>query len=183
MSKLLFIFCMLVFLGILNLNAQTVPIEKVREQFFAFDKAGSVALTLYKSLEKIDLSKDPILMAYRGASSAASAGSVSGVWKKLEYFNHGKSELEKAVEMKPLDAEIRFLRLATQINAPGFLGYSGDKKNDKAIILQTLNSVNSNHPNAYLYLRICRFMLAHAELTASEKNTVNQLIVKLDTKK
>jgi hypothetical protein len=183
MNKLLFVFCLAVFPGMMNLNAQPVAIEKVRDQFFDFNKEGSIALTLYKSLEKIDLSKDPVLMAYRGASSAASAGSVSGVWKKLEYFNHGKSELEKAVGMKPLDAEIRLLRLATQVNAPGFLGYSGDKKNDKAIILQTLNGVNSNHPNAYLYLRICRFMLAHAELTASEKNIVNQLIVKFDTKK
>jgi len=183
MRKLLFLFCVSVLLGVMNLNAQIVPVEKVREQFFAFDKEGKVALTLYKLLEKIDLTKDPVLMAYRGASSAASAGSVSGVWKKLEYFNHGKSELEKAVGMKPLDAEIHFLRLATQVNAPGFLGYSGDKKNDKAIILQTLNGVNSNHPNAYLYLRICRFMLAHVELTASEKNTVNQMIVKFDTKK
>jgi len=182
MSKLLIICFALVFSGMINLSAQPA-IEKVRDQFFAFDKEGKVALTLYKSLEKMDLTKDPILMAYRGASSAASAGSVSGVWKKLEYFNHGKSELEKAVGLKPLDAEIRFLRLATQVNAPGFLGYSGDKKNDKAIILQTLTSVNSNHPNAYLYLRICRFMLVHAELTASEKITVNQLIVKFDTKK
>jgi hypothetical protein len=182
MSKYLFAFCVALFPGMINLSAQPA-IEKIRDQFFAFDKEGNMALTLYRSLEKIDLTKDPVLMAYRGASSAASAGSVSGVWKKLEYFNHGKSELEKAVGMKPLDAEIRFLRLATQINAPGFLGYSGDKKNDKAIILQTLNGVNSNHSNAYLYLRICRFMLAHAELTASEKSTVNQLIVKFDTKK
>ena len=183
MSKLLFISFAFVFHGMMNLSAQPVPIETVRDQFFNLDKREDGALALYKTLEKIDLTKDPVLMAYRGASSAASAGSVSGVWKKLEYFNRGKSELEKAVGMKPLDAEIRFLRLATQVNAPGFLGYSGDKKNDKAIILQTLTSVNSNHPNAYLYLRICRFMLTHVELTTFEKNTVNQLIVKFDTKK
>jgi hypothetical protein len=134
-------------------------------------------------LENTDLLKDPVMLAYRGASSAAAAGAVSGVRKKLEYFNRGKSELEKAVSLKHLDAEIRFLRMATQINAPGFLGYNGDIRNDKSIIINTLKSVGANHPNAYLYLRICRFMLANTELDASEKNTVNQLIVKFNTTK
>ncbi|MEI8046502.1 MAG: hypothetical protein WCI92_03915 [Bacteroidota bacterium] len=147
------------------------------------DKTKDGALNLYKSLENADLSRDPVMLAYRGASSAASAGSVSGVRVKLEYFNRGKSELEKAVGLKHLDAEIRFLRLATQLNAPGFLGYSGDIRSDKSIILNTLTSVNANHPNAYLYLRICRFMLAHVKLDDSEINTVNQLIVKFNTNK
>jgi len=171
------------FVSFIQISAQQPSIEKVREQFFAWDKTEDGALKLYKTLEKADLSKDPVMMAYRGASSAAAAGSVSGVKNKLAYFNRGKSELEKAVSLKHLDAEIRFLRLATQLNAPGFLGYTGDIKNDKSIIINTLNSVSANHPNSYLYLRICRFMLAHAELDSSEKNTVNQLIVKFNTKK
>lgn len=182
MSKLLTISVVMFYFGILNLSAQPIPIEKVREQFFAWDKTEDGALKLYKILEKADLSKDPVMMAYRGASSAAAAGSVNGVRNKLAYFNRGKSELEKAVSLKHLDAEIRFLRLATQLNAPGFLGYTGDIKNDKSFIINTLKSVSASHPNAYLYLRICRFMLAHAELDASENNTVNQLVVKFNTK-
>lgn len=177
------ILLILLFTGISQIRAQQISIDKVRDQFFAWDKTEDGALKLYKLLEKADLSKEPVLLAYRGASSAASAGSVSGVRNKMAYFNRGKSELEKAVSLKHLDAEIRFLRLATQLNAPGFLGYAGDIKGDKSIIINTLNSVNGNHPNAYLYLRICRFILAHAELDASDKNTVNQLIVKFNTKK
>ena len=185
MSKLLLLFFILLstFCGIRNLNAQQLTIETVREQFFSMDKSKDAALNLYKSLSNIDLSKDPVLLAYRGAASAASAGSVSGVRKKLEYFNRGKRELERAVGMKHLDAEIRFLRLATQIKAPGFLGYTGDIKSDKSIIINTLTSVNANHPNAYLYLRISRFILANAQLNVSEKNTVNQLIIKFNTAK
>ena len=145
-------------------------------------KTEDAALKLYKSLEKDDLNTNPVLLAYRGASSAAAAGSVSGVRKKLEFFNRGKDELEKAVGFKPLDAEIRFLRLATQINAPGFLGYSSEIKNDKAIIIKTLQSVAASHPNAYLYQRICSFMLSYADLAASEKATVNQLVTKFKSK-
>jgi hypothetical protein len=185
MSKLqlTFLLFLAIFCGIRNLNAQQLKIEAVREQFFNMDKTKDGALNLYKSLEIADLSKDPVLLAYRGAASAASAGSVSGVRKKLDYFNRGKSELEKAVNIKHLDAEIRFLRLATQVNAPGFLGYTGDIKNDKSIIINTFNSVHANHPNAYLYLRICRFLLADVELDASDKNTVNQLVIKFNTNK
>jgi hypothetical protein len=175
--------CLTVFAGFQNVSAQQLKIETVREQFFTLDKTENGALKLYKSLENIDLSKDPVMLAYRGAASAASAGSVNGVRKKLEYFNRGKNELEKAVAMKHIDAEIRFLRLATQVNAPGFLGYTGDIKNDKALLIQLFTSVNANHPNAYLYLRICRFMHDYAKLDNSEKNTVNQLIVKFNSKK
>jgi hypothetical protein len=170
------------FSGIQYLNAQQVSIEKVRDQFFNFDKTVDGPLKLCKSLENVDLSKDPVLLAYRGASSAAAAGSVSGVRKKLEYFNRGKGELEKAVSMKSLDAEIRFLRLATQLGAPGFLGYAGDKKNDKSMIISTLTSVPANHSNAYLYQRICSFMLVHADLNANEKLTVDQLLIKFNKK-
>ncbi len=185
MSRLQFIFFIFLvfFAGGPTLNAQQPQIETVREQFFSLDKRVDGALKLYQSMEKNDLSKDPVMLAYRGAASAASAGSVSGVRKKLEYFNRGKGELEKAVGMKHLDAEIRFLRLATQTNAPGFLGYSSDIGNDKAVIINTLNIVSANHPNAYLYLRICRFMLDHVKLDASDKNTINQLVVKFNTKK
>lgn len=177
------ILLVLFFTGFGQIRAQQISIDKVRNQFFTWDKTEDGALKLYKLLEKADLGKDPVMLAYRGASSAASAGSVSGVRNKLAYFNRGKSELEKAVSLKHLDAEIRFLRLATQLNAPGFLGYTGDIKNDKALILQLFTSVNANHPNVYLYQRICQFLLAHVELEASEKNTVNQLIVKFNTKK
>jgi hypothetical protein len=167
----------------LDLLAQQPPVEKVREQFFAMNKSADGALKLYKTLENIDLEKDPVLLAYRGAASAASAGYVGGVRKKMVYFNRGKSELEKAVGLKPLDAEIRFLRLATQVNAPAFLGYSGDLKSDKEIILNTMKSVPSNHPNAYLYLQICRSMLTFSGTDAKEKNTLNQLILKFNAGK
>ena len=170
-------------LGSFVVEAQPVPLDKVRDQFFAMDRSEGAAFQLYKSLEKLDLSKDPLMLAYRGAASAASAGTVSGVRKKLEYFNNGKSELEKAVAVKPLDAEIRFLRLATQLKAPGFLGYNDDIKNDKTIVLQMLAGASANHPNAYLYLRMSRFILYNADLDKAERNTVNQLISKFNPRK
>ena len=79
--------------SIQKLNAQEVTIENARKQFFSMNNSDNGALTLYKSLQNVDLSKKPVLLAYRGASSAASAATANGVRKKLEYFNHGKEEL------------------------------------------------------------------------------------------
>ena len=171
------------FLGSIAVKAQSISPDKVRDQFFAMDRSEGAAFQLYKSLEKMDLSKDPLMLAYRGAASAASAGTVSGVRKKLEYFNNGKSEIEKAVALRPLDAEIRFLRLATQLKAPGFLGYNDEIKNDKTIVIQTLTNVSPNSPNSYLYLRMCRFIMYNGDLDKAERNTVNQLISKFNPKK
>jgi hypothetical protein len=182
--NLLLVFLSLFFnFGFQNQGTQLVPIEKVRDQYFAIDRSKGAAEQLYKSLEKSDLSKNTVLMAYRGASSAAAAGSVRGVWNKLEYFNRGKNELEKAVKQNPTDAEVRFLRLATQLNAPGFLGYSGETVKDKSFIIQTLSHIDSDHANSYLYLRICRFLTAKANLNSTEKNVVNQLIEKFNPKR
>ena len=175
------IFLML-FTGIQNLDAQKVTVEETRELFFAMDKSDDGASKLYEKLKNADFSKDPLMLAYRGAASAAAAGSANGVRKKMESFNRGKGELDKAAGLKPLDAEIRFLRLATQVSAPAFLGYTSYIKSDKAIIINTLESVPANHPNAYLYQRICSFMLTHADLEAAEKTTVTQLLVKFKPK-
>jgi hypothetical protein len=175
-----FLFCFQV--GVQNVGAQQIQIENIRDQFFKMGKTQDGALKLYNSLSKADLSKNPVLLAYRGASSAAAAASVSGVWNKLEYFNRGKSELDKAVSLKPGDIEIRFARLATQVNAPGFLGYSGNIESDKGTIIKTLGSVSANDQNVYLYQQICKFLLAQAKLTNEEKATVNQLVVKFNAK-
>ncbi len=166
-----------------SLKSQTLSIDKVRDQFFTMEQTENGALKLYQTINSVGVAGNPLLLAYRGACSAASAESVSGVRSKLENFNRGKNDLEKAVELKPLDAEIRFLRLATQLKSPGFLGYKADIKYDKAMIINTFNLVPGNHPNAYLYQRICGFLLANAEPDASEIRMLNQLIEKFKTEK
>jgi len=163
------------------LFSQTVSISKVQQKYFEMNKSEDGALQLHAMLTKMPVKNNPVLLAYRGASSAASAGIVKGVWNKLEYFNKGKDDIELAVRMKPLDIEIRFLRLATQLKAPGFLGYTGDIKNDKSLIITALSAVSASHSNAYLYQQICRFLLDSGKLDPSEKNTVKQLVIKFNS--
>ncbi|MBK7029787.1 MAG: hypothetical protein IPH45_11460 [Bacteroidales bacterium] len=156
-------------------TAQSVKVESVRNDFFAMQMVEDGALKLYFRLKPLDLKKNPVLMAYRGASSAAAAGSVSGVHKKLQYFSKGKDELENAVKSSPQDAEIRFLRLATQLNAPGFLGYSANISEDKELIINKMSLIESNDPNSYLYSRIAAFLLKTEILTPKEQQIVTQI--------
>jgi hypothetical protein len=150
-------------------NSSVMQLEKVREQFFGMKNEKDGALNLYFRLKPLDLSTNPLLKAYRGAASAASAGSVEGVYRKLQYFNTGKSELEEAVKASPSNPEIRFLRLATQVNAPGFLGYNKDIESDKKMLINTFSSMSGTEPNAYLYYRIAGFMLDLKVLNQQEQ--------------
>jgi hypothetical protein len=153
-------------------KAQVPPIEKIREQFFGMNQTKDCALNLFFRLKPLDLSASPVLLAYRGATSAAAAGSVSGVNKKLSYFSNGKSELEQAIKKSPGDVEIRFLRLATQLNAPSFLGYHSSVDQDKTMIINLLSQYKPNEPNAYLYYRISDFLLDTDILNAIERKKV-----------
>lgn len=157
---------------------QSVSIDKAREMYFGMDESGKKALQLYQALEKSEIGTNFVLIAYKGASKAAAAGAVDGIRSKLAYFSDGKEMLEKAVAAKPLDAEIRFLRLATQLNAPSFLGYTGEIETDKKLVMNTMNLVAASHPNQYLYQQICNFLLLHGKLTVKEKDIVNKLLIK-----
>ncbi len=177
MNKTFTIFLLLTSLLPGFINGQEIPIAKVRKLYFSMEKNDG-ARKLFALLEKADLSKQPVFLAYRGSALAASAASADGVFKKLDCFNRGKDEIEKAVALKPLDVEIRFVRLATQVSTPGFLGYRHEIEADKAFIIKSINCFPANQPNAYFYQRICMFLASKVELGKQERILVNQLIDK-----
>jgi len=181
-SIITWLFSLTILLLPVFLKAQSTQKEAIRDQFFRMNEVKEGALNLYFRLKPLDLPGNPVLLAYRGAASAASAGSVGGPQKKLQYFSRGKSELEQAVRLKPADAEIRFLRMATQLNAPGFLGYSGEIESDKKVILSVLSSADHNDPNTYLYFRIADFLLKTDILTPLEKKQLQLTKQELTTK-
>jgi hypothetical protein len=58
---------------------------------------------------------------------------------KFDSFLKWKSELERAIALKPSDADLRLFRLSVQLNVPGLLGYSNEIEEDTAFISQALN--------------------------------------------
>ena len=175
-----FLSTVLLVLAFMTGFSQAIKVSEVRALYFSMGSNPSAALLLYGRMNAENQRFNPLLLAYKGASSAAAAGQVKGVKHKFNYFKQGKSDLEEAIRLAPKDPEIRFLRLATQTNAPGFLFYSGQITEDKKIVLEGLSGMLSRETDRAAALNIARSLLLFNSLTAREKQIVNQLSLRYE---
>ncbi|MCF8303557.1 MAG: hypothetical protein K9I94_09820 [Bacteroidales bacterium] len=177
MKKVLFIFIMLLS-GLNNVIAQDVNIDKVRAMYFSMDEEPCVSKRLATMLNNIPNDGHGVFLAYKGASSAASAACVKGGIEKLKHFVKGKKTLEKAVKQAPENLEIRFLRFATQVESPGFLGYQDNINEDKQFLINYLPEAIRINDNVEHLHKMLDFMVASGELSANEKQLLNKLLIK-----
>lgn len=121
--------------------------------------ASSEKLNLNVSAEK----------GYRGVALAMYADIADGVYTKLDYFNRGKDLLEAAIQEQPNNAEIRFLRLTVQAEAPFMLGYSGEIEEDADVVFHAFNSgqIRSNH---FFWSIALRYILDCDEISVEKRN-------------
>ena len=172
MTRLLFL-TLLLSLNFLPAQSQP-PLKQIRMDFFEIGNDSCGALQLFKSIKNDDYNS-PLIRAYAGASEAASATCVKGAFKKLEYFSRGKKNLEAAIELDSKNAEIRFLRFATQVNAPNFLEYDNINE-DKALILEQLPVLLKQDSNRDFWVKVADFMLLSKKLSKNESADLKELI-------
>lgn len=84
-----------------------------------------------------------VYLAYFGGFQAIWASHVINPVSKLSVFKRGKENIEKAVANEPQNAEIRFIRLSVQKNAPFFLNYSKNVEEDEMFLRQHIKNINS----------------------------------------
>lgn len=94
-------------------------------------------------IKKLKNYEDPVQQAYLGAFQTIWAKHTINPFEKLKTFNTGKANIEKSVALNPSDTEIRLIRLSIQLNAPGFLGYKDNVKEDKKFILDNRTDIKS----------------------------------------
>jgi len=94
-------------------------------------------------ITELNGSRDPVCLAYRGAFKAIWAKHIFNPIGKLETFNQGKTDIEKAVSQDPDNIEIRLIRLSVQSNAPRILGYSSNIEEDKKLLMANRESLTS----------------------------------------
>ena len=152
-------------------------IGEIRKSFFKMDADTCAAFRLFEAVQKLDYQDSPLLLAYAGATEAASAPCIKGAFKKLEYFSRGKKNLEKAVQASPKNAEIRFLRFATQANIPSFIEYN-NLDEDKPIILKQLPVLLADVKLNTFWFKASDFMLKSGKLNKEEEKTVKSIIEK-----
>ena len=86
-------------------------------------------------------------------------------YKKLAYFNTGKTWLEGAVKKDPENIEIRFMRFCIQTNTPFFLGYNNETIADKNMILKHFGKIQDQD----LKHKIREYMVVSDYCSANEK--------------
>ncbi len=115
----------------------------------------SLTQTIYNALrsETIDSVDDALatlaeqqetttIKAYKGTLLMKRAELLSSPGKKLSSFKEGHELLEEAIAEDPENAELRFLRLSIQENAPKILTYYGNIEEDKVMILAQYHNFN-----------------------------------------
>jgi len=114
-------------------------LRDARTLFFEFEENKSAPENLFKLLAAEEISKSPVLTAYKGVARASSADAAFNPATKLSRFNEGKNLIEKALKSNPTDPEIRLLRLSVQVGAPIFLNYRANIEEDRNLVIESLS--------------------------------------------
>lgn len=141
-------------------------IADVRKAFFEMEKDSCAALALFETIKSGQYSS-ALLQAYAGATEAAAADCIKGAFTKLEYFSRGKKNIELAIEQDSKNPEIRFLRFATQLNAPNFLEYDNTREDKKLILEQIPVAISAGTEN-FFWKQVAGFMMDSGKLSKEE---------------
>lgn len=82
-------------------------------------------------------------IAYLGGYRTIWANHILSPIEKLKTFKEGRKLIEEAVQKESNNIEIRFIRLSVQKNAPAFLGYKSNIKEDEEFLRKNKNAVSS----------------------------------------
>ena len=166
---------LLMFIASIQISTAQVSLTQARSMYLGMKDDKCNSLELSKKFENSQ-PKDALLKAYWGASTAAAPECLSNPMEKIKYFRKGKTLLDESVKAQPDQMEIRFLRFATQTKAPSFLGYNGNIKEDKRIILENIADYAKISSNKIMAGHIASFMMDSGELSKAEKTSLKQLL-------
>jgi hypothetical protein len=127
-------------------NASDINKEDLRKKFYLSVESSSVAKAYIKELTEIKTNSEPLVKGYLAATCMVMAKHAYNPYSKFKYFIDGKNELETSIAQSPDHIELRLIRFAIQTNAPFFLGYSEDIKQDKAFLIKNFSSLD--RPNS-----------------------------------
>ncbi len=151
----------LLFLLLPLLSAAIQP-EEVRKLFRQASQDEAVAEQLIKTLSSQQ--DQPVLQAYFAATTALLGKYALNPYTKLSHCKQSSEVFQKAIAADPGNVEIRYLRLAIQLNLPRFLGMSNDLEEDRRVILQGLPFLR----DISLRNEIAQFLLAQHQCTRAE---------------
>ncbi|HTC00887.1 MAG TPA: hypothetical protein VK705_09410 [Ferruginibacter sp.] len=90
--------------------------------------------TINNEIEIVKASAIAEKSAYEGTLLMIKAGLVKKIPDKISLFKSGRLKLENCIKNNNKNAELRFLRLMVQENAPPIVNYKSDLEKDKIFI-------------------------------------------------
>lgn len=133
------IFC----LSLLSTNGISQDLDHIRNQYQLAIKDEAACKALIEKLRIKEKEIQSVELAYLGTLETIWAKYVNNPFSKLKTFKKGKNKIEDAVKQSPNNVEILYLRLSVQKNAPSFLGYNSNIKEDTEFIKKNLHQIES----------------------------------------
>ena len=130
-------------------TAFALDLEYVRRSYEPAVKDEKLCQTLIEQLSKE--TGNAVFLGYLGAYQTIWANHTSSPLSKLNTFNKGKKNIEKALKMAPDNIELHFIRLSIQVNSPDFLQYNSHINEDKKFLKNNINKVDSKSLKAMCY--------------------------------
>ncbi|QHT66525.1 hypothetical protein GXP67_07570 [Rhodocytophaga rosea] len=146
----------------------STDMNTIRQEYIEAVNSDNKTDELLKKLSKT-AGTEPLLIAYKGATEALKAKHAFNPYTKLSYLKKSNESLQQAIQLRPQDVEIRFLRFSIQHYLPAFLRSDKELQEDKSVIIEHLKDEGLEKP---LRQSIGKFMLESGRCTAQEVKQV-----------
>jgi hypothetical protein len=151
----------LVFFIPCTLSNFAIDIVEIRNMFYSASESADKTEEFMEYMNNVKES-NPLLKGYKAMACLLMAKNSFNPIKKWNYFSKGKLLLESAINDNNMSIELRFLRFSAQLNAPTFLNYSSNVKEDKKMIIKSFSLLTDTD----LKVKIVNFLLENkVELT------------------
>lgn len=117
-------------------------LDELRLHFYSYPKNKSLSKSAIEKLEN-NQNNSKTHLAYLGYLQTVWANHTINPISKLSTFKVGKKNIELALKSDPKNLEIRLVRLSVQKNAPSFLGYNDNIKEDSEFLENNRNQIKS----------------------------------------
>lgn len=135
-------FLCLIFMTTLAFS-QNIDLDYLRQNY---EKAVEDKVLCQNMIKSSEAKKDQsIYLAYLGGLQTIWANHTFNPLAKLNTFNKGKANIEQAIQKDKENIEIRFIRLSVQKNAPFFLSYNSQVKEDEQYVRNNKHKIKSTY--------------------------------------
>lgn len=119
-------------------------LKEIRDLYYKVNLEDVGLDDFEKYLNKKNKIPKPELEGYKAALWFLKAKNYYNPYKKYEFFNKGKKQLELIIKKYPDNVELHFLRLTIQDHLPFFLGYNDKIEVDKIFITAKIKELNND---------------------------------------